>query len=114
MNSWFVIVSLLPFFASRINCMCDQRPFGGKLMCCSGKDSKCFTKVDTKWKHGQSKDVCYCDSHCKFTKDCCPDYEKVKRLCNSRFLEFFFSDLPFPIINYKAFKILRYSRMCFT
>ena len=94
--------------------MCDQRPFGGKLMCCSGKDSKCFTKVDTKWKHGQSNDVCYCDSHCKFTKDCCPDYEKVKRLCNSRFLEFFFSDLPFPIINYKAFKILRYSRMCFT
>jgi len=63
--------------------MCDQRKMGGDLRCCKGKDSKCFVKVQRRRSKGQRNTICYCDSYCKFTKDCCEDYDTVQRLCNN-------------------------------
>ena len=63
---------------------CDQSEYGGPLKCCSGKDSKCFVKVQSKRTKGQSNTICYCDPYCKFTNDCCEDYDKAHKLCKSK------------------------------
>lgn len=63
--------------------LCDQRTFGGDLKCCRGKDSKCFVKVQNTRKSGQPNTICYCDSYCEYTKDCCEDYKEVQKLCNN-------------------------------
>jgi len=61
--------------------MCDQRSIGGKLNCCYGKNSNCFVKIQSKRGRGQTNQICYCDSYCKFTKDCCEDFEQTQRSC---------------------------------
>lgn len=63
--------------------MCDQTKMGGELKCCKGKDSKCFVKVQSRRSLGQTNTICYCDSYCKFTNDCCEDYDKIQKLCNN-------------------------------
>ena len=64
--------------------MCDQRPFGGKLKCCTKKDSNCFVKVNNSRRRGNQNTICYCDDYCKFTNDCCSNVSKVKSLCRRR------------------------------
>jgi len=63
--------------------MCDQREFGGELKCCNGKDSNCFVKMQTSRTMGQANTICYCDSYCKYTGDCCKDYEKAQKRCRN-------------------------------
>ncbi|XP_047141687.1 somatomedin-B and thrombospondin type-1 domain-containing protein [Hydra vulgaris] len=78
------LVRLLVFLASFITIcqsMCDQRPYGGKMMCCTGKDAQCFVKMENNRTPGRTNAICYCDSHCKFTDDCCQDYDKIQKLC---------------------------------
>ena len=78
-----VIISLLCVQCYIILClgMCDQRKFGGSLKCCDKKDSKCFVKVYSNRTRGLPNKICYCDSYCKFTDDCCEDQKKVEKLC---------------------------------
>ena len=64
--------------------MCDRRKFGGELKCCTKKDSTCFVKVSNNRTRGQTNTICYCDSYCKFTNDCCKDQEKALRICRNQ------------------------------
>merc|ERR1712168_880127 len=60
---------------------CDARENGGSLKCCDGKDDAC---VGTHHGNGLSRYLlpkCFCDAHCVFTGDCCPDYERVVLEC---------------------------------
>ncbi|XP_066918518.1 LOW QUALITY PROTEIN: somatomedin-B and thrombospondin type-1 domain-containing protein-like [Clytia hemisphaerica] len=74
-------VALLQIVIEMCHGMCDQRPFGGKLKCCTKKDSNCFVKVNNSRRRGNQNTICYCDDYCKFTNDCCSDVSKVKSLC---------------------------------
>ncbi|MED6243678.1 hypothetical protein ATANTOWER_024991 [Ataeniobius toweri] len=38
--------------------------------CCPGRDNECF-------EYTRRKTVCYCDSYCQKTRDCCEDYQHV-------------------------------------
>lgn len=78
----FCIVLVQQYISSALG-MCDQRRFGGDLKCCDGKDSKCFVKVQSVRTKGQTNTICYCDSYCKFTNDCCEDYDTAQRLCRN-------------------------------
>lgn len=64
--------------------MCDQRKFGGKLKCCTSKDSDCFVRVNNARRRGGSNTICYCDDYCRFTNDCCADVGLVKSLCRKQ------------------------------
>ena len=80
-----LLVILINFLnISLCDSMCDQRPFGGEMKCCDGKDSSCFVKVHSTRGPGQSNRICYCDSYCKFTQDCCDDYDKIHDFCKGK------------------------------
>ncbi|TWW60099.1 hypothetical protein D4764_05G0001890 [Takifugu flavidus] len=38
--------------------------------CCTGRNNDCF-------EYTRSKTVCYCDTYCQKTGDCCEDYQRV-------------------------------------
>lgn len=77
----FCSLVVLAYFITFCYGLCDQRPFGGELKCCGPKDSSCYVQLQPN--HGHQDDrICYCDSYCKFTNDCCEDSEKVQKLCN--------------------------------
>lgn len=63
--------------------LCDQRQFGGELKCCRGKDPECYVKVKNTRQKGTTPSICYCDSYCLFTEDCCEDYPKAVQLCSN-------------------------------
>lgn len=54
---------------------CDQRDHGGPLHCCGGRNSSCGMED---YVHNT---ICYCDEFCESARDCCPDFESVKRPC---------------------------------
>lgn len=87
-----ILLAILVNFLNISFCdsMCDQRPFGGEMKCCDGKDSSCFVKVHNTRGPGQSNRICYCDSYCKFTQDCCDDYEKIHDFCKGKSITNFF------------------------
>jgi len=61
---------------------CDQRPFGGQLKCCPGKDQKCFVKTREESNSVEGgRRICYCDEHCKYSRDCCSDYLDIEKQC---------------------------------
>lgn len=65
-----------------VDCQCDQRPYGGSMMCCAGRNSDCYVKIKNLPKNTTStRRICYCDEYCKLTKDCCSDYNKIQEAC---------------------------------
>ena len=38
--------------------------------CCTGRNNECF-------EYTKRKTVCYCDTYCQKTGDCCDDYQRV-------------------------------------
>ncbi|XP_030621282.1 somatomedin-B and thrombospondin type-1 domain-containing protein [Chanos chanos] len=38
--------------------------------CCNGRNNECF-------EYTKRKTVCYCDTYCEKTRDCCEDYQRV-------------------------------------
>lgn len=77
-------VALLQVLYDTCHGLCDQRRFGGKLKCCTAKDSDCFVRVNNSRRRGKSNTICYCDDYCRFTNDCCQDVHRVKSLCRKR------------------------------
>lgn len=96
----FVLFLLVQCYIGFCSGMCDQRQFGGKMKCCTGKDSKCFVKTHSDRTRGQANTICYCDEYCKFTKDCCTDIDKIRRHCRSKLTGYilFMCFIVFPVI----------------
>lgn len=46
--------------------------------CCTGRNNHCF-------EYTRSKTVCYCDTYCQKTGDCCEDYQRVCQISGERF-----------------------------
>lgn len=46
---------------------CGQRE---SPSCCTGRNNECF-------EYSRWKSVCYCDTYCQKTRDCCEDYQSV-------------------------------------
>lgn len=80
MDALALTVSLCFLFVS-VNGQCDQRPYGGKLKCCGGRDSDCYVQRRNNVTGEIERRICYCDSHCRFTNDCCEDAPRVRQLC---------------------------------
>lgn len=51
---------------------CDQRKFGGELICCN-EGTECQSP----------NGVCYCDRTCEETGDCCDDIEETRQACSA-------------------------------
>lgn len=86
---YFAFVFSLKIFL--VDCQCDQRPFGGTMMCCSGRNSHCYVKVRNSPKNGtSSRGICYCDEYCKITKDCCKDFDKIRESCRGENVFFYY------------------------
>lgn len=49
--------------------------------CCSGRNNECF-------EYTKRKTVCYCDTYCQKTGDCCEDYKSVCQI-SGEFLHLF-------------------------
>ena len=74
-----------------VDCQCDQRPYGGSMMCCAGRNSHCSVKIRNLPKNSTStRKICYCDEYCKLTKDCCSDYDKIQEACRGMSAESIF------------------------
>ena len=89
MQNILYLVAFLCIKTVIVSCQCDQRPFGGSMMCCAGRNGQCFVKIRNATKNYTRK-VCYCDEYCKLTKDCCPDFDKIKESCRGLFQIFDF------------------------
>ncbi|XP_043964171.1 somatomedin-B and thrombospondin type-1 domain-containing protein isoform X2 [Gambusia affinis] len=65
------VCGYLAFFCSEFvpvsEAGCRER---GNHNCCPSRDNKCF-------EYTRRKTVCYCDSYCQKTRDCCEDYQHV-------------------------------------
>ncbi|XP_057295062.1 somatomedin-B and thrombospondin type-1 domain-containing protein-like [Hydractinia symbiolongicarpus] len=84
MFTWKFALSIIIFQVYITLCygLCDQRETGGDLKCCKFKDASCFVKTYHTRARGLANSICYCDAYCKFTKDCCKDIDKVRKLCD--------------------------------
>lgn len=67
----FVVCGYLAFFCSEFvpptEAGCRERD---NPNCCTGRNNECF-------EYTKRKTVCYCDSYCQKTRDCCDDYQRV-------------------------------------
>ena len=80
-------VVLLAIFCLRtllVASQCDQRQFGGSMMCCGGRNSNCYVKIRDTVKNS-TRSICYCDEYCKLTRDCCADFDKIRDSCRGEF-----------------------------
>lgn len=50
---------------------------GCRNMCCSGRDSKCYSSGPRMGGRTSSNGKCFCDEGCLDMKDCCQDYSLV-------------------------------------
>ncbi len=65
-----------------VSSQCDQRAYGGIMMCCAGRNSNCYVRMPKS--KGKGRTVCYCDEYCKMTGDCCADFDKIKSSCRGK------------------------------
>uniref|UniRef100_A0A1A8EPA9 SMB domain-containing protein n=1 Tax=Nothobranchius korthausae TaxID=1143690 RepID=A0A1A8EPA9_9TELE len=67
----FVVCGYFAFFSSEFvrpaEAGCRERESPN---CCTGRDNDCFD-------YSKRKTVCFCDSYCQKTRDCCEDYQRV-------------------------------------
>lgn len=67
----FVVCGYLVFFCGGIvpqaEAGCRERESPN---CCTGRNNECF-------EYTKRKTVCYCDTYCQKTGDCCEDYQRV-------------------------------------
>lgn len=67
----FVVCGYLAFFCGEIvqqaEAGCRERESPN---CCTGRNNECF-------EYTKRKTVCYCDTYCQKTRDCCEDYQHV-------------------------------------
>lgn len=67
----FVVCGYLAFFCGEIvpgaEAGCRERESPN---CCTGRNNECF-------EYTKRKTVCYCDTYCQKTRDCCEDYQRV-------------------------------------
>ncbi|XP_010782510.1 somatomedin-B and thrombospondin type-1 domain-containing protein isoform X1 [Notothenia coriiceps] len=67
----FVVCGYLAFFfgelVPRAEAGCRGRESPN---CCTGRNNECF-------EYSKRKTVCYCDTYCQKTGDCCEDYQRV-------------------------------------
>lgn len=67
----FVVCGYLAFFCGGIvpqaEAGCRERESPN---CCTGRNNECF-------EYTKRKTVCYCDTYCQKTGDCCEDYQRV-------------------------------------
>lgn len=67
----FVVCGYLAFFCGELvppaEAGCRQRESPN---CCTGRNNECF-------EYSSRKTVCYCDTYCQKTRDCCEDYQSV-------------------------------------
>lgn len=54
---------------------CGQRE---SPSCCTGRNNDCF-------EYSRRKTVCYCDTYCQKTRDCCEDYQRVCQISGELF-----------------------------
>lgn len=67
----FVVCGYLAFLCGELvppaEAGCGQRE---SPSCCTGRNNECF-------EYSRRKTVCYCDTYCQKTRDCCEDYQSV-------------------------------------
>lgn len=67
----FVVCGYLAFFCGELvpqaEAGCRERESPN---CCTGRNNECF-------EYTKRKTVCYCDTYCQKTGDCCEDYRRV-------------------------------------
>ncbi|XP_061585483.1 somatomedin-B and thrombospondin type-1 domain-containing protein isoform X2 [Cololabis saira] len=67
----FVVCGYLAFFCGEFvpptEAGCRERESPN---CCTGRNNECF-------EYTKRKTVCYCDTYCQKTRDCCEDYQRV-------------------------------------
>ncbi|XP_031583871.1 somatomedin-B and thrombospondin type-1 domain-containing protein isoform X2 [Oreochromis aureus] len=67
----FVVWGFLAFFCGEFvpqaEAGCRERESPN---CCTGRNNECF-------EYSRRKTVCYCDTYCHKTRDCCEDYQSV-------------------------------------
>lgn len=79
----FAVCGYLAFFCGGIvpqaEAGCRQRESPN---CCTGRNNECF-------EYTRRKTVCYCDTYCQKTGDCCEDYQSVCQISGELFVLIF-------------------------
>lgn len=76
----FVVCGYLAFFCGEIvpraEAGCRERESPN---CCTGRNNECL-------EYTRRKTVCYCDTYCQKTGDCCEDYQRVCQISGELFI----------------------------